>query len=101
MAKTVTVKLSAPITAHDKVISSLTFREPNYNDYIALSDPVILAQNADGSLFPVENGETIRQYVERCLIEVDPLLLGELPLADAIKIKRAITDFFADARETS
>lgn len=101
MAKTKEVALKTPLTAHDRVISKVTLREPNFSDYIALGDPVILARNADGALFPVDNGEVLSKYIERCLVDLDPLLLAQIGLTDAMAIKREMNSFFLEARESS
>lgn len=98
MAKEIKVPLLDPIGGHGELIREVVLREPKGSDYQSLSDPFIIARNADGSLFPVENPEIIRAYLERCIVSPDPLLLAGLGLADAIAVKNALLSFFTEAQ---
>lgn len=106
MPKTTTVPLLEPIQGHptetwpDGKIAALVMREPNASEYFAHGEPQILARNPDGTLYTVENDVAVQAYMAACLVEPkDPLLLKQLGLADAIKAKTAMLDFFISARE--
>lgn len=101
MAKERRVPLSAPIGAHGELVKEVVLREPRASDFFSLGDPFVWAQNADGSMFPVENSEAIRAYLDRCVVSPDPLLMGQIGLADAMAVKAAMLDFFVQARTTS
>lgn len=97
-----TVQLVDPINTHDGKIAAVEFRPPTATEYWDLGDPVIWAQNPDGSLFPVENSDLMRRYIQRlCVVPKDPLLLEQMSLADGMAVKAAVHDFFSEARSAS
>lgn len=96
----VTIKLSKPLPGHNGPITEIVIREPNCEDLLEFGDPCIYARLEDGTLFPAEDKEAIKRYVNR-LVDLDPLLLGKLSLADGLRIKDTVIGFFIDARLTS
>lgn len=100
--KTVTIPLAAPIVGHNGPIAQVVVKEPTGRDYFTLGEPSVWARNADGTSYVVENTEVLEKYIERCIAEpTDPLLLSQLGLADAMKIREAVLDFFGAARQAS
>lgn len=103
MAKTKTVVLSEPIEGHDDArFSRLVFREPTYRELMALGEPTARAYDVGhGMAYSADKDEVIRQYAEKLLVEpADALLLNQLGLADALRVKEAVLDFFSEARAT-
>jgi len=96
------IPLSTPIQGHTGPISQVLVKEPTGRDYMALGEPSIWARNADGTSYVIEHTEVIEKYIERCLADPkDPLLLSQLGLADAMKVKDAVLDFFGAARKAA
>lgn len=99
MAKTVTVELSEAIIGHTGPVSRVVIKEPTAGDYFALGEPSVWGRGADGNSFIVENVEVVEGYVSRCVQEPnDPLILNQMSLADAMKVKDAVLGFFGEAR---
>lgn len=102
MSKSVTIQLSQPILVHGGTASQIVVREPLAKDYFSLGEPSVIARSKDGSFYSVESPEVLNAYVERCVVEPkDPLLLSQLSLADAMKIKGVIHGFFTEAQDVS
>lgn len=96
----VTITLAAPIEGHDGKISQVTLREPKYLDVVTLGEPSAYARSEGGMLFQAERDGVVQSYIERLLVEPkDHQLLTQLGLADTLKLKQAVFDFFAAARE--
>ena len=95
-----TIKLAEPIKGHDGDIRAVVLREPRASDLFALGEPIVYAQTASGMFFTSEKEETIRAYLDRCIVEPsDKLLLEQLSLRDGIQVKEALLGFFMDARQ--
>jgi hypothetical protein len=92
------IKLAKPIEGHDVKITEIEMREPNGRDFFELGEPIAWAQNKAGLAFTADKEEVILAYAERLLVGVDPLLLGQLSLKDAIAVRNAVVDFFVAAR---
>jgi hypothetical protein len=92
------IELSKPITGHEGPVTKVVLKEPTAADYFALGEPQIVARNPDGTVFVVENDAAVKQYIERCCVSPSPLLLAQLSLRDAVKVKAAVLDFFMVAR---
>lgn len=101
MAKEVKVPLSEPIQGHDELIREIVLREPSAMDYYSLGDPHLYARNPDGSIVSLESGETIKAYLDRCIVSPNPILAGQIGLADAMAVKAALLSFFETAQATS
>lgn len=97
--KTTTIDLASPIMGHGEPISRVVIKEPTGRDYFALGEPAVGARNPDGTTYWVENVEVIEKYIEACVSEPSSgILLGQLCLADAMRVKDAVLDFFGAAR---
>ncbi len=102
------VELSRPIRIPGGSVSRLEFRQPNFNDYMELGEPYVVADTPDGNRFAVEDFPTIKRYIERCLVEPkDPALLRQVRALEAREIKIKFMSFFrerepeAEVSETS
>jgi len=95
------VKLSKSYILHAGPADTVSFREPVFNDIMALGEPIASGVMPGGVVVRDVNYEAIQGYVER-LVEKpwDPTLLGQLNVRDTQKIVRAILDFFREP-ETS
>jgi hypothetical protein len=72
-------------------------RPPSAHDFFEIGEPLVLARTGDGALYSVENDGAIRLYIERCAPGF--MALPEARnLANAIRVKMAVLDFFTDAR---
>lgn len=97
MSKTETITLQQPLTAHGKTITQIEVREPKASEFFALGDPQIIGRNPDGTIYAVEDEQKTRAYIEKC-VDIDPLLLSQLSLADAMNLKQVLFNFFLSAR---
>jgi hypothetical protein len=98
MAKTTTVELTTPLGAGGAV-KSFTFREPRYEDYMALGDPETVMRTAEGGLIYSDTPQIISAYAERLLLPpADPNHMALASLTDTLKIRDTILGFFREAR---
>ncbi len=105
---TVKIPVSPALLGHAGPITEVVLREPDFDTYLELGDPVTIARAPDGSIFQVENNVVIRTYIERCLVAPsDPLLLEAGGFRLARQLRDAVLGFFraepsgADASKTS
>ena len=97
--KKVTVELLEPKLEGE--LTRVVLREPKLADYMAYGEPVKGIARG-GSFYTIENDAAIRDYLTACVIEPDSkAYLDNLGLADAMRVKEALLDFFAAAREKS
>lgn len=95
MTRTVKIPVTPPLMGHSGPIDEVVLREPGFDDYLELGDPITIARAPDGSVFAVENAVVIRAYIERCLVAPTDLLLLEAGgFRLARQIKEAILGFF-------
>lgn len=102
MAKTVTITLLEPIVGHDGAVREIVMRPPNLMEFARIGEPLTAMAGADGNAIVVDNDVAITAYLERCIVEPkDKLLLDQVQLADAFRIKEAFLDFFGEARQAA
>ena len=108
MSRTVRIPLTPSLDGHKGPITEVMLREPDFDLYLELGDPITIARAPDGSLFTVENAVVIRAYLERCLVApTDMLLLGPGGFRLARQLKDTVLGFFraepseADRAKTS
>jgi hypothetical protein len=95
---TVTLKLTKALVGHRGPVTQLTFREPEYGDYMVLGEPQMLVRTENGSQFIQETMSVFDDYAQRLLVDEDIGLLSRLSLRDAIAVKETISGFFHSAR---
>lgn len=93
-----TITLSRRYEAFGKGFDSVTLREPTFADLFAVGEvqewqPVL---GGEGQML-VTHDDRIEAYIGR-LAQLDAGALSQVALTDAIKMKRAVIDFFAEAR---
>lgn len=99
MAKTQAINLGEPVVTHTGPIKELVFREPRARDFFELGEPFAYARNPDGTVYSAENADVINKYIERLLEKPnDPLVLAQVSLVDAMRIKETVLGFFTAAR---
>lgn len=97
----VEIVLTKPLIGPNGTIGKVIIREPTAADYFKLGDPHSFAQAADGLILSAEREEVVQAYMKRCVIEpANSMLLEQMVLADAIRVKEAILNFFTAARST-
>jgi hypothetical protein len=100
MAKTVTIKLDAPLTGHNgERCMQVIVREPTFNEYLDNGDPYLVALAPQSGIpFQIEDKQAIAAYARLLIVEPkDPLLLEQGGMALAGKVKEAIRSFFLPA----
>ncbi|MBR0752929.1 hypothetical protein JQ604_12105 [Bradyrhizobium jicamae] len=98
----VTINLTKPIEGPAGTINAITLREPKFGDIMHLGEPVAFAHGAGGMVYHADKDDLFKGYIERLMIEPkDPLLLEQVSLGDALKLKDAVTSFFVIARAES
>lgn len=108
MTQTVKIPLFTPLVGHSGPITEVILKEPDFDTYLELGDPVTIARAPDGSIFTVENNVVIRAYIERCLVAPkDPIILEAGGFRLARQLRDAVLGFFragpseAEASKTS
>lgn len=83
--------------------NTVTLREPRYGDVFAdgMGPPYELQPNGSGGAMVVTHYEVIRSYVERLVTAPDLGALTELSASDAMKLSKAVTDFFSEPAASS
>lgn len=93
------VALDVPIDVHGKRHAVVIVRAPRPREYFKYGEPRSYGQTAEKIVVAAENDAAVAAYVEACIVEPDPaVVLASATLADAMRIKEAILDFFAKAR---
>ncbi len=100
-APTITIDLLNPLDiGGGRTASRVVLREPRMREYARFGEPISYVPDAEGRDIPVENDEAIEKYLGALVIEPDsPILLLNLRLVDAIRVKEALLSFFVDCRE--
>jgi hypothetical protein len=93
-----TIELTKAIVGHDGPIRQIVLREPTARDLFQLGEPFAYARNPDGTLYSAENTEAIKAYIERLIDADKELLIGQMSLADGMRVKEAVLSFFTTAR---
>lgn len=95
---TKSIKLTKPIQGHGRMFEAVTLREPTAREYLELGEPQSPVYRGQ-TVMMADNDATIAQYIERCIVEPNALLVvGQATLADIIKLREAVLGFFTEAR---
>jgi hypothetical protein len=100
VAKTVTITLRDPLpVSHSGRVTEVVLREPSGRDLIEFGEPYAYARADKGLIVHAENDQAIKNYIERCIVEPDHLVvMSQISLVDMMTIKETVLGFFADAR---
>lgn len=98
--KQITVPLKRPFTGPKGAVSSIVLQEPSASDFFLLGAPQTWVRSGGGMAL-VDNDQAIKAYVERMIVEPDPLLaMAQMSVIDAIAVKDAAMGFFQDETAT-
>jgi len=102
MSRTATIQLSEPIIGHSGPINAIVLREPTFDEYIEHGDPYTVGETEGGARFAAEKPETIRAYLDACIVEPKSTnLLSKCGVKVAKEVKAALIGFFRDEPETA
>ena len=92
------IDLLTPLLDHSGPVRQVVLREPRAADFFELGDPVAWARSGD-MVYSADKDAVVKAYIDRCVVEPkNTLLLEQLSLADAMRLRDAVIDFFTDAR---
>lgn len=95
MPKTVSVPLEGSITTHQGPVSTLTLREPMYDDIMGVGHPYTVHEAEGGQSVVIYDHAAIRHYAEACVqAPVTALHLSQLGMRDTFALRRAVLSFF-------
>lgn len=83
-------------------VTKVVVQEPSGSDFLRIGAPQtwVKAPGQVGMAL-VDNDDAIRAYVERAIVEPDPLLvMANLSLHDAIAVRESVLDFFRASAPT-
>lgn len=92
------ITLLAPIDFNGQTITHVMLREPNAGEFMAHGEPYIQTHAAEGQMVSIEDGAAIAAYLGLVMVEPAGLPLDRVSLADGMRLKDAVLDFFGDAR---
>lgn len=102
MANEVRIPVPAGLTTHAGPVFEVVLKPPGFDDYLDLGEIVTWGKAPDGTVFTVQNGEVLRAYIARCLVQPkDPLALNQGGLLLARAVRGAVLDFFRDDTSAS
>ncbi|TBW33354.1 hypothetical protein EYW49_20560 [Siculibacillus lacustris] len=98
----ITIDLETPIAiGEDKKIARVVLREPRMRELLAFGKPFRWVTMAGKPQY-VEDDDAIKAYLEKLVEEPDiPTLLGNVSLADGLRIREAFLGFFAKSEATA
>lgn len=90
--------LIKPIDFDGRTVTHLVLREPNARELMVHGEPYIQSCTAEGQIVSIEDGAAIAAYLDAIVVEPANLPLDRVGLADGMRLKDAVLDFFGDAR---
>jgi hypothetical protein len=97
--KKVSIPIEAPLTGHKGPVREVIVREPTFEEYLRLGDPLIWVPLPEGGMFPTENTAVITEYVKLLVVEPDYLICIQGGFDLARKIKDTVLGFFLPAAD--
>jgi hypothetical protein len=100
MAKTVKVELSEPRVGHGGAsVTHVVLREPTLDELFLYGEPIEVTRTKSGEVITIEHPDILNAYRKVLIVEPDSqVLVGSLPLVDALRVKDEIIGFFLSAR---
>lgn len=97
MTDLVRIPVPGGLITHGGAVHEVVLKPPTYDDFLNLGEIETYGRSPDGTVFMVENSETLRAYIAKCLVEPkDPLALNQGGVKLARAVKGAVLDFFRD-----
>jgi hypothetical protein len=101
VSNTIDVPLKKPFPGHDGQVTKIVLREPTGSEFFMLGEPQSWVR-AGGGMALVDDEKVIRAYVERCIVQPDPVLaFSQMGVLDAKAVKEAMLSFFIDAESSA
>lgn len=100
MAST-TFDLTKPIVTHEGSVTTVTVREPTGREYLELGEPYTWQRPVGGDPVMIEVPGVLQAYAEKCLVKPGPEFMAQIGLADMMRLKDALTGFFAAAQKAA
>lgn len=95
------VPLTKPIVTHEGDVTEITLREPKGRDFLELGEPWVFTRGPNGESLSNPVPDIVNAYVERCVEKPGSVYLAQLGLADAMRVRRAVLDFFPAAAQAA
>lgn len=100
----VTIELLDPIQGHGGLVKQIVLREPCFREVLKYGEPTSFGRGGD-IVYRIENTDTVRSYILASIIvpddktapRLDEILIERLSLADTLRVKAAVLDFFTRA----
>jgi hypothetical protein len=94
------IDLTVPIKGHGgKLFAQVKLREPTARDFIELGLPQSPVYGPNQTFTMADNDQIIAAYLQRCIREpIADIVFGQITLADAIRLREGLLDFFIAAR---
>ncbi|WFS01592.1 phage tail assembly protein [Rhizobium tumorigenes] len=101
MGQTV-VKLSKPYTVHETTFSEIALREPTYREIFmeGMGHPVEW-QGTPAAPMMVTYPDVVDGYVRKLIVSPGYEMITGLSSVDALKLERAVCNFFLEWRQSS
>jgi hypothetical protein len=90
-------QLLTPVDFNGQTITHVLLREPNAAEYLQHGEVYIRSMTASGQFVSVENDAAIAAYLDVLIVEPKGLPLVRVSLADGMRLKDAVLDFFGAA----
>jgi hypothetical protein len=95
----VTIALADPIEGHDGKIKTIVVKPADYRTIMRLGEPFEFIGTAKGDgQYALEHPDTISSYIEAMVEPSVVALLPQLSMVDTLALKKAVLDFFGQAR---
>tara|TARA_R110002020_G_scaffold471284_1_gene698223 strand:- start:17974 stop:18324 length:351 start_codon:yes stop_codon:yes gene_type:complete len=97
------VKLTKSYTVHDKIFDVVTLREPTYKEVFmdGLGQPREWQPTRNEAPVLVVFPETVDAYLQRITVSPGYEFLSGLSALDALRLQKAVCDFFQEPREST
>lgn len=94
------IDLVAPVDFNGQTVTHIQIREPNGSEFIRFGEPYVLTASPGGGVVNVEEPGAIEAYCQAIIVAPAGFPLSALSMADAMRLKEALFDFFSSARRS-
>lgn len=92
------IDLFEPADYNGQTITHVVVREPTAAEFMEFGEVSLHSRSATGEHIIVEDTEVLARYLEVLIAEPAGLPLDRVCLADGMRLKDAVLDFFGNAR---
>ncbi|WP_327211994.1 hypothetical protein U8Q06_20905 [Rhizobium beringeri] len=94
-----TVELTRSYEAHGKTFNVVTLREPTYaTTHVEGIGRPYEYQPTKGGVIAVTYPTVVDEYLQRLVVEPGYECIGQISAVDALRLERAVCDFFTEVR---